>query len=88
MTATARRPAGRGTETKHVTTTASLKARGDEGTVEAVFSTFGVVDRDGDVVLASAFTDGQPAPLVWAHSSSSVLIWYIELEANRMPYGM
>src|SRR3712207_6590402 len=62
------RPLGR--ETKHVTTPATLKARREEGAVEAVFSTFGTVDRDGDVVLASAFTDGQPVAMTRAHDWS------------------
>ena len=67
---TATKPPGLGRETKHVTTPATLKARGEEGAVEAVFSTFGAVDRDGDVVLASAFTDGQPVAMTWAHDWS------------------
>lgn len=54
-------------ETKHITTTAILKAEGDEGRLEAVFSTFGVVDRDGDIVQAGAIPDGQAVPMVWAH---------------------
>lgn len=37
------------------------------GAVTAVFSTFDVVDSDGDVVLASAFTHGQEVPMVWSH---------------------
>lgn len=36
-----------------------------------MFSTFGVKDHDGDVVLASAFTPGQPVPMVWAHDWSA-----------------
>jgi HK97 family phage prohead protease len=39
-----------------------------EGTLRATFSRFGVVDRDGDLTLASAFTDGQAVPMVWSHS--------------------
>ena len=35
--------------------------------MRAVFSTFDVPDRDGDIVRASAFTDGQQVPMVWAH---------------------
>ncbi len=31
-----------------------------KGTVSAVFSTFNVIDKDGDVTLPGAFTDGQP----------------------------
>jgi HK97 family phage prohead protease len=38
-----------------------------EGRLRARFSTFDVVDKDGDVTLRSAFTDGQPVPMVWAH---------------------
>lgn len=55
-------------DTKHITTRAVLKADGDdEGALEAVFSTFGVVDRDGDIVEAGAIPDGQAVPMVWAH---------------------
>lgn len=36
--------------------------------MSAVFSTFGPTpDRDGDIVLPSAFTPGQAVPLCWAH---------------------
>lgn len=41
-----------------------------QGKIEAVFSTFGVVDSDGDVLTREAFTDGQRVPLVWAHDWS------------------
>lgn len=45
-----------------------LKTEGDDaGTIEAVISTFDVVDRDGDIVLASAFKDGEAIPMVWSH---------------------
>lgn len=55
--------------TKHVTTGATLKASGDgEGSIEAVISTFDVVDRGGDIVIASAFTDGQACMMVWSHN--------------------
>lgn len=40
------------------------------GSVAATFSTFGVVDRDGDVTLPSAFTDGSAVPMVWSHDWS------------------
>lgn len=53
-------------ETKEVTSGAELKAE-DEGRLQAVFSTFGVVDGDGDVVTKDAFTDGQRVPMVWSH---------------------
>jgi len=39
----------------------------DEGQLQAVFSTFGVVDHDGDIVEATAFTSGQPVIMVWSH---------------------
>lgn len=54
-------------DTKHVASTFDLKATSKNGDVTAVFSTFDVIDSDGDVVLASAFTDGQEVPLVWSH---------------------
>lgn len=38
-----------------------------EGSLRAVFSTFDVPDRDGDVVRASAFKDGQRTLMTWAH---------------------
>lgn len=46
----------------------TLKA-GDVGEFEAVFSTFDVVDLDGDIVRRSAITDGQKIPLLWGHDS-------------------
>lgn len=59
-------------------TTASITARhksaaavtfkdDDTGEVTARFATFDVVDRDGDVMRRSAFTNGQSVPMVWAH---------------------
>lgn len=55
-------------ETKHLTTGATLKAAGDgEGAIEAIISTFGVVDHGGDIVEASAFADGQACMMVWSH---------------------
>ena len=55
-------------ETKHLTTRAVLKADGDnEGTIEAVFSTFGVRDRDGDIVEPGAIENGKSVPMVWHH---------------------
>ena len=40
---------------------------GVEGEFEAVFSTFDVVDKDGDIVKASAITAGQEVPIFWSH---------------------
>lgn len=46
----------------------SLRAEtGEQGKVQAVFSTFDVVDSDGDVVRQSAFRNGQEIPMVWSH---------------------
>ena len=45
-----------------------IKDADDEsGDVVAKFSTFDIVDRSGDIVRKSAFTDGQTALMVWAH---------------------
>lgn len=42
----------------------------DRGEVEAVFSRFGVVDKDGDVTLPGAFTDGAEVPIsAYGHRS-------------------
>lgn len=47
---------------------ATLKEDGDDGVqLVARFSTFDIPDRDGDVVRATAFKDGQSVPMVWAH---------------------
>lgn len=46
---------------------AAFKLGSADGAVEAIFSTFGVIDSDADIVLASAFTPGQQVPMVWAH---------------------
>jgi HK97 family phage prohead protease len=54
-------------EIKHFRAMLEAKAGAEPGSVQAVFSTFGVVDSDGDIVLATAFTDGQPVPMTWAH---------------------
>lgn len=60
-------------ETKHITTRAVLKADGDEGSIEAVFSTFGIVDRDGDIVEAGAVLNEQPVPMVWSHDWTKII---------------
>lgn len=42
----------------------------DRGVVEAVFATFNTVDKDGDVTLAGAFTDGATVPVsAYGHTS-------------------
>lgn len=55
-------------QVKHYTAPLQLKADDDgAGEVVAKFSTFDIVDRSGDIVRRSAFTDGQEALMVWAH---------------------
>ena len=45
-----------------------LKDSGKEGEFRAVFSTFDVIDRDGDVTQAKAFKDGQKIRIsYWGH---------------------
>jgi len=71
-------------ETKHITTTAEFKSDGPTGSLRAVISTFDVVDMDGDIVEATAFTDGQAVPLVWAHDwSRPIGKGSIRVEAKR-----
>ena len=55
---------------KAVSGSVELKQDGDRGLVEAVFCTFGVKDRDGDVVLKSGFTEGQKVKMMWAHDDT------------------
>lgn len=57
-------------ENKRITAPLTLKADGAEGSVQSVFSTFDVLDRGGDIVLASAFTHGQELPMTWSHDWS------------------
>lgn len=54
-------------DTKHLMSAAVAKADGEAGRIEAVFSTFDIIDSAGDIVVKDAFTDGQEVPLVWAH---------------------
>lgn len=44
----------------------TIKQDEDEGTVEAVFSTFGIIDRDGDIVKAGAIPEVD-VPIAWSH---------------------
>jgi HK97 family phage prohead protease len=53
-------------ELKYRTAPAALDTE-NEGRLKAAFSVFDEIDSDGDIVRASAFTDGQAVPLVWAH---------------------
>ncbi len=45
-----------------------LKLDGPEGAFRARFASFNVIDRDGDVTLPGAFTNGQPVKIAaWGH---------------------
>lgn len=64
------RAAGKGAQPmdiKRIRAPLTLKQDGEEGTVQAVFSTFNVIDKDGDIVLPSAITHGQQVPMTWHH---------------------
>lgn len=51
----------------------------DQGLVEAVFSTFNVIDHDGDVTLPGAFTDGEAVRIsAYGHRS-----WMGELPVGK-----
>jgi len=55
-------------KTKTFQSQIELKADGKEGEFRAVFSTFNVIDLDGDVTLAGAFKDGQKVRIsYWGH---------------------
>jgi len=55
-------------ETKTFHGAMSLKTDGEPGQFEAKFATLNVVDKDGDVTLPGAFTDGEPVRIsAWAH---------------------
>lgn len=56
-------------ELKRVSTPVEFKA--EEGSIRALFSTFGVVDSDGDIVLAEAIPNGITVPMVWSHNWDS-----------------
>ena len=60
-------------ETKHITVPLTLKAGDESGAVQSVFSVFGVIDDDGDVVVAGAIPDGQTVPMsAWGHNWGSL----------------
>lgn len=46
-----------------------VKSLNEEGQISAVVSTFGQIDRDGEIMDAGAFanSDGKSIPMVWAH---------------------
>lgn len=71
--------------TKAFTAPLTLKDDAIPGAVQAVFSTFNVIDKQGDVVLPGAFTAGVPVPLIWAHEWETMPVGKgsIEVQADR-----
>ena len=50
-----------------------FKAEGELGIFQAIFSRFNVIDKDGDVTLPGAFTDGQKVKIAyWGHRWSDL----------------
>lgn len=47
-----------------------IKELSDEGQLKAIISTFGQVDRDGDIMAPEAFagSKGKAVPMVWSHN--------------------
>jgi HK97 family phage prohead protease len=65
--------------------TATLEASEQDGSgqIKAVFSTFDVIDADGDILRKSAFTE-QPIPLCWSHDwSRPIGKGHIRVEPTR-----
>lgn len=45
----------------------------DEGAIVALFSTYGVIDHDGDVVMPGAFENGKEVPIgAWGHDTRAL----------------
>lgn len=66
----------------------TLKAGDDQGKVEAVFSTFDVIDSDGEVVTRSAITDGQELPMVWHHQwDEPIGKGIVKVDGNRAVFA-
>jgi len=61
-----------------------IKAEGQEGEFRAVFSTFNVIDLDGDVTLPGAFTEGQPVRIAyWGHRWQDLPVGRGEIHADE-----
>lgn len=58
--------------TKRMAAPLTVKAGGQEGDVTAVFSTFGNVDSQGDVMLPGSIPNNQEVALVWSHDWGSL----------------
>ena len=74
------------TQTKELRSSIQFKnEHGVDGEFEAVFSTFDVVDKDGDIVKASAITQGQEVPILWSHDTFGMPIGIgkISIQADK-----
>jgi HK97 family phage prohead protease len=76
-------------QTKAFTAPLTLKDDATPGAVQACFSTFNVIDKQGDVVLPGAFTPGVPVPLIWAHEWETMPVGKgtIEVHADRAVFN-
>lgn len=54
-----------------------------QGTISAVFSTFNVIDSDGDVVQPGAIPDGAEVPIVIAHDWQQLPVGKGVISVNR-----
>jgi HK97 family phage prohead protease len=59
--------------TKRLQTPFTFKDDAPAGSIQAVFSTFNVVDRAGDVVVPGAILDGVELGMTWAHDWSKII---------------
>jgi HK97 family phage prohead protease len=71
-------------EKKIYQSTIELKEAGEPGEFQAVFSTFNVIDKDGDVTLPGAFEDGQKVRIsYWGHRWSDLPVGKGEIHADE-----
>lgn len=62
------------TETRKAWTSPLVLKQDEDGAIEAVFTTFGVVDKDGDIIERGAFDDGIRLPLLHSHRHMDLAI--------------
>jgi len=56
----------------------------EQGAVTAIFSTFNVIDKDGDVTLPGAFEDGAPVKIsAWNHGWADLPVGRGEIKAQE-----
>jgi len=73
----------RGMKTKTFKAPIELKENGEEGEFRAVFSTFNVIDHDGDVTVPGAFEEGQKVRIsYWGHRWQDLPVGRGEIHAD------